>query len=163
MSWSKSARGSGRIGILVMVWGEATTRNYDIWSNRLPLMFPAYTPEFLPLCALHNPTHYPTLYYPPHVLCSTCVLTFRDSTLGVRHCANWKQCSSLPLMLDHRTLPEHRQLLQARQRWILETERRNFQPKNLRGGRKRKRQKYITPPTISFVWILFGLLHREPK
>ena len=24
-------------------------------------------------------------------------------------------------------------------------------------------QKYITPPTISFVWILFGLLHREPK
>ena len=26
-----------------------------------------------------------------------------------------------------------------------------------------KRQKYITPPTISFVWILFGLLHREPK
>ena len=57
-------------------------------------MFPAYTPEFLPLCALHYPTHYPTLYYPPHVLCSTCVLTFRDSTLGVRHCANWKQCST---------------------------------------------------------------------
>ena len=26
-----------------------------------------------------------------------------------------------------------------------------------------KGQKYITPPTISFVWILFGLLHREPK
>ena len=25
------------------------------------------------------------------------------------------------------------------------------------------RQKYITPPTISFVWILFGLLHRDPK
>ena len=25
------------------------------------------------------------------------------------------------------------------------------------------RQKYITPPTLSFVWILFGLLHREPK
>ena len=24
-------------------------------------------------------------------------------------------------------------------------------------------QKYITPPTISFVWILFGLLHRDPK
>ena len=82
------------IGISVMVWGEATTRNYDIWSNRLPLMFPAYTPEFLPLCALHYPTHHPTLYHPPHVLCSTCVLTFRDSTLGVRHCANWKQCST---------------------------------------------------------------------
>ena len=44
-------------------------------------------------------------------------------------------------MLDHRTLPEHRQLLQARQRWILETERRNFQPKNLRGGRKREGEK----------------------
>ena len=44
-------------------------------------------------------------------------------------------------MLDHRTLPEHRQLLQARQRWILETERRNFQPKNLRGGRKREEEK----------------------
>ena len=28
---------------------------------------------------------------------------------------------------------------------------------------KYKWQKYITPPTISFVWILFGLLHREPK
>ena len=26
-----------------------------------------------------------------------------------------------------------------------------------------ERQKYITPPTISFVWILFGLLHRDPK
>ena len=24
-------------------------------------------------------------------------------------------------------------------------------------------QKYITPPTISFVWISFGLLHRDPK
>ena len=43
-------------------------------------------------------------------------------------------------MLDHRTLPEHRQLLQARQRWILETERRNFWPKNLRGGGKREEE-----------------------
>ena len=25
------------------------------------------------------------------------------------------------------------------------------------------RQKYITPPTISFVWILFGFPHGEPK
>ena len=24
-------------------------------------------------------------------------------------------------------------------------------------------QKYITPPSISFVWILFGLLHRDPE
>ena len=30
-------------------------------------------------------------------------------------------------------------------------------------GPTRNGQKYITPPTISFVWILFGLLHREPK
>ena len=54
--------------------------------------------------------------------------------------AQIENSAQLPLMLDHRTLPEHRQLLQARQRWILETERRNFQPKNLRGGRNREEE-----------------------
>ena len=43
-------------------------------------------------------------------------------------------------MLDHRTLPEHRQLLQARQRWILETEEGEFLAENLRGGRKREKE-----------------------
>lgn len=71
--------------------------------------------------------------------------------------AQIENSAQLPPMLDHRTFPEHRQLLQARQRWILETERRDFQPKNLRGGGKREEEKEESPRgnyASGYEWIL---------
>ena len=62
--------------------------------------------------------------------------------------AQIENSAQLPLMLDHRTFPEHRQLLQARQRWILETEEGEFSAQKLegreeqggRGGREKRKR-----------------------
>ena len=118
--------------LLGLVWVEATTRNYDIWSNRPPLMFPAYTLEFLPAHRITPLRHVCASALMHYIRASysitsprTCVLRLRDSTLGVHQCTNWKQLLDVQhsrLLLDHRTLPEHRYLLQGRtEEGILET------------------------------------------